>query len=47
MFASHLRAGTGALAIETREETRLLGELLAELGGLATQVAVIFSGAKT
>ena len=41
MFASHLRAGTGAVAVETREEGRVLQELLAELSGLAQHFAVI------
>lgn len=41
LFRSHLRAGTGAMAIETREEDRVLGELLTELQGLATTVAIV------
>lgn len=41
MFLSHLRAGTGALAVETREESRLLLELLTELQGMARQVAIV------
>ena len=41
MFSSHMRAGTGAVAVETREENRLLAELLAELGGLAQSFAIV------
>lgn len=31
MFQSHFQAGTGAVLVETREESRLLRDLLAEL----------------
>jgi DNA polymerase III delta prime subunit len=41
LFLSHLRAGTGAVCVETREESRLLNEMLAELGGTAEEFAVV------
>ena len=41
MFLSHLRAGTGAVAVETREETRLVAELIAELDGTAREFAIV------
>lgn len=41
MFASHLRAGTGAVFVETREEGRLLAECLSELSGLAQSFAIV------
>ena len=41
MLLSHLLAGTGAVAIETREETRCLTEALQELRGRYRESAVI------
>lgn len=46
MFLSHLRAGSGAIIVETREESRMLAELIAELPtdirpDLKTQVCTI------
>ena len=41
MLLSHLLAGTGAIAIETREETRCMTEALQELRGRYTEAAVI------
>ena len=41
MFVSHLRAGTGAVAVETREEDRLISDLLAELDGTAREFAIV------
>ena len=41
MFSSHLRAGTGAVFVETSEEGRLLAECLSELAGLAQSFAIV------
>ena len=41
MFVSHLRAGTGAVAVETREENRLVSDLIAELDGTAREFAIV------
>ena len=37
---SHFSAGSGAIAIETREETRLLRDILAELPPAATVATI-------
>lgn len=41
MFLSHLKAATGAVAVETREEQRILGELLHELHDQNIECAVV------